>query len=85
MDFNAAVEIWLFFRQYTLSGLTTNTNEIVGPAENTISLYPNPNKGEFTLNVFCVPSQIQILNSLGQIIQSAKVDSKMKIVFTIHE
>lgn len=83
MDFKATVEIWKFFRQYTLSGLTNITNETT-PEENLISLYPNPNNGKFTVNVSCVPAQIRIVNSLGQIIQQTKIDNKADIDFKIN-
>jgi len=85
MDFNACLEIWRFFRKYTLSGLTTNTNETTVPDGNLFSIYPNPNQGKFTLNVCSVPVQIQIINSLGQIIQQTKVDNKTNIDFKIND
>lgn len=85
MDFNASVEIWRFFRQYTLSNLITSTNETSAANENLFSVYPNPNQGKFTLNVSCVPAQIQILNSLGQIIQRTNVDSKTNINLKIND
>ena len=72
MDFNAAVEIWRFFRQYTLSDLINNTSEITEPDDNLFSIFPNPNDGNFTLKVDNVPALITIINSTGQIIQQTK-------------
>jgi polyhydroxybutyrate depolymerase len=83
MDFNASVEIWRFFRQYTLTGLTTDANETDAPAQNLFSLFPNPSQGNFTLAVNCVPAQILITNSLGQVIQLTKVDKTTNVDFTI--
>jgi len=83
MDFKATVEIWRFFRQYNLTSLTTGTNETDASNNNLLMLLPNPNKGKFTLTDSSVPAQIQILNSLGQIIQQTKVDNKTNIDFKI--
>ena len=85
MDFNSSAVIWQFFRQYTLSGLTTGVNEATAPSENMISLYPNPNRGVFTLNIPAGPAQIRIINSLGQIIQQANVDNKENIIIKIND
>jgi len=82
MDFNACSEIWRFFRQYTLP-VNSGINEITNPSADLVSLYPNPNNGEFTLNITNVPAQIQIVNSLGQIILQTKIDTKANIVFKI--
>jgi len=85
MDFKATVEIWRFFRQYTLSDLTTGTSVMAAPSENYITLFPNPNKGKFTLNIPYASAQIQIVNSLGQVIQQTKADNKSNINFEIND
>jgi len=67
MDFNAAVVIWMFFRQYTLSGLITNTNEIAANNENIFSVYPNPTNDDLTIETL-QNSRIEILTIQGQTI-----------------
>ncbi len=83
MDFNAAVEIWRFFRQYTLYDLINSTNEITTTDDDLFSVFPNPNDGKFTLNVTDAPAQISIVNSLGQIIQEIKTVDKSNITFQV--
>jgi polyhydroxybutyrate depolymerase len=84
MDFNAAIEIWRFFRQYTLTSLTTGTKETVVPVEDLFTMYPNPNNGRFTLKVNGA-AQIKIINSLGQIINHTNTINKTNIDFVIND
>jgi len=66
-DFNASVEIWRFFRQYTLNELTSSIAESPEVAE-LFSVYPNPIVSE-TVNVrFNVAGikNVVVCNALGQ-------------------
>jgi polyhydroxybutyrate depolymerase len=66
-DFNASVEIWRFFRQYTLNELTSSIAESTEVAE-LFSVYPNPIVSE-TVNVrFNVAGikNVVVCNALGQ-------------------
>ncbi len=53
-----------------VSGLSAPT---IGQTENLISVYPNPTSGSFTLTFPETSTQIQVLNSLGQVIESIQV------------
>jgi polyhydroxybutyrate depolymerase len=66
-DFNASLEIWKFFRGYTLTaGTPLAINENSKP-NNTISVYPNPSAGSFTVTVDNFSnSQLTIVNVLGE-------------------
>ncbi len=85
MDFKATVEIWRFFKQYSLDNLVTGIQEISPPAENNFMLYPNPTKGKFTLHVSDVPARITIVNSLGQIVRQTEIDSKSDVDFYLND
>ena len=67
-DFNASQEIWRFFNQYTLNGLTTLGEETTKPQ---FSIYPNPSAGDFNL-VFADNGKktVTLINAVGQVVQS---------------
>ena len=85
MDFKATVEIWRFFRQYSLANLVTGAQQIPAIENNDILLYPNPTKGKFTLHVSDVPARITIVNSLGQIVRQTEIDSKSDVDFYLND
>jgi len=53
--------------------------------ENTISLYPNPSSSKFTIQVPPTTRNIQISNSLGQIIEKRVVSNQTELSFEIKE
>ena len=83
MDFKATTEIWRFFRKYSLNNLTTNTNEIAPSNENSIKICPNPNNGNFNLQLSGTCAQVNIINSLGQIIKSINAENITNLNFDI--
>ncbi|MBE0636928.1 MAG: hypothetical protein IH598_00235 [Bacteroidales bacterium] len=65
MDFSASVEIWRFFRQFSLDNLTSIQTE--QPDQPSFMIYPNPSRGLIHLKFDNdLPKTIVITNSLGQ-------------------
>lgn len=85
-DFDAAKEMWRFFSKYSLDSLgvapvtgtvsaVTAINEVT--ENNTVSIYPNPANGTFTLQVKDVEdTAIQITNLLGEIVFEEKISNE---------
>lgn len=70
MDFSASVEIWRFFRQFSLDNLTSIPNPNLTRSSG-FEAYPNPSDGLIHLkfeNDF--PKTILVTNSLGQTVES---------------
>ena len=84
MDFKATNEIWRFFRQFSLPVIISN-NEIENPDKDSFMVFPNPCTGKFTLSISSLPAQIQVINSLGQIILNKNTDNKSTIDFQIND
>jgi len=64
---------------YTVSGLSIAETEL----ENLVSVFPNPAKDNFTISFPPTVKQIQISNSIGQVIQSRLVDREKQLNFEI--
>ena len=72
-DFNASEEIWKFFRKHCAH--ITSVNELT---ENDITVYPNPFTNLITIKLptkASFPKQIEITNTLGQIIMKKSIRS----------
>jgi polyhydroxybutyrate depolymerase len=71
MDFNASVEIWRFFNKYTLSSLTSiSENEQLNKS---VRVYPNPTNSilHFDFNTgYQNPTSIEIVDLLGKVVFS---------------
>jgi hypothetical protein len=65
------------------SGTPADINEIQNDKDNTLSVFPNPSTGEFSVNAPTLSTEIKILNSLGQIIQQTKINGKSIANFTL--
>jgi polyhydroxybutyrate depolymerase len=64
MDFSASAEIWRFFSQYSLSGLTNLNSH---PGEPVPAVFPNPSSGEFQINSNTKSTiNVHIFNILGE-------------------
>ncbi|UPT68064.1 MAG: T9SS type A sorting domain-containing protein [Sphingobacteriales bacterium JAD_PAG50586_3] len=78
-DFNASQEIWRFFNQYTLSGLT----DIKQTAEATagFTIYPNPTNTDFTVT-FADNSKrtVTVVNAMGQVVQQLATADKQLLL-----
>ncbi len=94
-DFNAATEMWRFFSKYSLNSLgvmavtgtvsataTTTVTAINQMTENTtVSIYPNPSTGSFTLNLKDFEdTSIEITNLLGEIIFKEKISKERTLI-----
>jgi polyhydroxybutyrate depolymerase len=71
-DINGSVEIWNFFKNYTLDGYT----EIEGPEKDVYSLniYPNPFSGYATLDVqgpYSKEYEVRIIDITGKVLKQA--------------
>jgi len=71
-DFNASVEIWRFFSQYTLNVLTSSVDEI--PSSLDFQIVPNPAANATVSLIFNTNEQreITVLNALGQVILTTR-------------
>jgi polyhydroxybutyrate depolymerase len=71
MDFNASVEIWRSFNKYTLSSLTSiSENEQLNKS---VRVYPNPTNSilHFDFNTgYQNPTSIEIVDLLGKVVFS---------------
>jgi len=84
MDFSASVEIWRFFSQYSLDGLTTGN---IGKemASQRFEVFPNPSSGKIQLRFDDdLPKSITIINGLGRVIEEETVFSN-EAAFHLHE
>jgi len=79
-DFNASIEIWRFFSQYTLNELTSGIETEKEPVAFTV--YPNPTSQEETTLQFADNSvkTITVLNFLGQVISEETTTNKITTV-----
>ncbi|MBK9175966.1 MAG: prolyl oligopeptidase family serine peptidase [Flavobacteriales bacterium] len=69
-DFSASKEIWRFFRQYTLGGLT---GIAVIPSTEAFSIAPNPSSDAFLLRFEdAQPRRITISNATGQLVSEQR-------------
>ncbi|MGA2823233.1 MAG: T9SS type A sorting domain-containing protein [Bacteroidales bacterium] len=57
--------------------------ESISISDNQVSIFPNPTKGNFTITFPTTTRQIQILNSLGQVLQIKFVDNEKSIDFEL--
>lgn len=74
-------QLWLV--KLNEEGLFTNTEEIAGKIID-IKLYPNPVEGELTISLSTpFTGQINIFNSLGQLLQNESVDNIRQINFPL--
>ncbi len=77
MDFSASKEIWRFFRQYSLNNLTTTGIEH-SSENNSVSIYPNPSNGLFTVELNNNQnSSITVFNTLGEKIIEEKLSNSI--------
>lgn len=77
-DFDASTEIWRFFNQYTLNGVTA-VKEI--PAKANFTVYPNPSADDFTLQFTDnAKKTITLTNAMGQLIQRFTTADKQAVV-----
>lgn len=69
-DFDASIEIWRFFSQYTLSYLKSSVEENI--ISNDFNAYPNPTNSDEVQLIFADQSirSIKLFNSLGELVQS---------------
>lgn len=76
-DSKGGMDYWVFKSSSSVLGLEQNSSKA------TFRVYPNPNSGEFTIDLGKEYSEVslQIYNVLGQIISSEKYDS----IKTIHQ
>lgn len=84
MDFSASVEIWRFFRKYSLNNLTLSNNEIE-ENKNSLILYPNP-ANDFLSIKFSEKIQdtkISIVNILGHSVYEEKNISQDEYMLNI--
>jgi hypothetical protein len=60
----------------TTVGLTSNS------LQNQVSIYPNPNKGEFILksNAGMIGAQLEILNDLGKVIYTQSISQSQEVI-----
>lgn len=75
-DINYSVEIWRFFRDFKWEEQTSGLNNTTAN-EPTLSIYPNPAKGEFYLNSAQVPAPdtyVNIYNALGSLVITEKMN-----------
>ncbi|MGB1102538.1 MAG: T9SS type A sorting domain-containing protein [Crocinitomicaceae bacterium] len=72
-DFNASVEIWRFFRNYTLNELTSSVEEEEALID-LFTVYPNPLVGEKVNLRFNTSAEktIVVHNALGQVVYQTK-------------
>jgi polyhydroxybutyrate depolymerase len=90
-DFTAAKEIWRFFNRYNLDSLgvifpngtegggcmSTGIANNKSAEDKTISIYPNPSNGKFTLYVEGVENTtVQVINLLGAVVFETKVSEQ---------
>ena len=68
---------------YTASFSSTNNLETIKDNNYMFSIYPNPSNNFFTIIVPADTRNVQIINSLGQIVQSKIVDRETKLDFEI--
>ena len=79
-DFDASTEIWRFFNQYTLNGVTAVKET---PAKANFTVYPNPSAADFTLQFADnAKKTITVTNAMGQLIQRFTTADKQTIVNT---
>ncbi|MFH0895797.1 MAG: T9SS type A sorting domain-containing protein, partial [Bacteroidota bacterium] len=50
-----------------------------------ITIYPNPSTGSFTITGLPVDEQIQIINSMGQTVKKASIRTQATMNFTLDE
>ncbi len=83
-DFTAAKEIWRFFSKYRLDSLGVVAimgnfvDAINGPESNnnSVSIYPNPSNGTFTVSVENYENtNLQLLNLLGVVVYEGKLSN----------
>ena len=78
---------------YLVSGATTIPCGITGVAgintklnlEETVFVYPNPSRGKFTVMMPKTASQLQILNSIGQVIYRTAAENQISKEISIEE
>jgi len=62
MDFNASVEIWRFFSQYSMQSLLSNPDEVSG----SFKIYPNPAKDVLYLETNQIMDRVSITDLSGK-------------------
>ena len=76
MDFNATKEIWRFFSQRTL---VADIAEI--EKNNEVSVFPNPNKGSFTITVDdYTNARLDVYNALGVKVYSSLLTDYSSVI-----
>lgn len=75
-DFNASLEIWRFFAQYTLSGpvgVQTNAAPVA------VSAYPNPTSGMLALELPQGTTQVRVFAATGQWMANAPLQNTIDL------
>ena len=67
-DFDASIEIWRFFSQYSIAALVNVKEEQIS----LFDIYPNPSQGQFKISPKQEIESIQVISSEGKIIQTFK-------------
>lgn len=69
-DFDASVEIWRFFSQYSTADLVNVKKEAY--LSSLLSIYPNPSQGNIKINPNQNLEKVQVLSAEGKVIQFLK-------------
>lgn len=77
-DFDASVEIWRFFSQYSLEQLADiNAN----PVLESVEIFPNPSEGRVEVSIpNLVTAQLNVVDALGRIVYESSIEKGEKIV-----
>jgi hypothetical protein len=57
--------------------------ESISTSDNQVSIFPNPSNGNFTITFPATTTQIQISNSLGQLLQTKYIDNEKRLDFEL--
>jgi len=69
-DFNASLEIWRFFSQYSLNVLTDLSNSKTESAKESISVYANSKNGTIQVKSTTPIEKIHVYNLQGQTVKT---------------
>lgn len=88
-DIKAGVEIWNFFQKHQLDTATVGINKYSIPEnrDNQLKVYPNPNNGIFTIELYkpLSPIRLKMYDILGRtLIEKEYIDSRTDIDLSWH-
>lgn len=76
-DIEASVEIWHFFRQFTLDDVTNTTDEL--QAAQPVRVFPNPTSGPLYLDMDEAPRAVQLYDLSGRLLLRQEAFDRLQL------